>query len=205
MRARGLAAGLVLVLGATAQSSSLATPPLAEVHVSAYDQGAFDLFSPSRITVRRGGTVTFDFDGPSSHTATDGTGMDLFDSGVVHAGGPSLSYIYRAAGAYAFVCTLHPEMSGQVRVPITAAPPQGGRARRFTVRWAAGVAEGGSVYDVQLRRPEGPWLRWVWGTTTPWTRFVSDAGRGSYRFRARMREPRGSSSAWSDPDVITVG
>ncbi len=98
VRTTVIAVGMTLVLGGVAPSTSLAGQPASDVHVSAYDHGFYDAFDPSLVVLARGGTVTFDFDGPDHHTATDGTGMDLYDSGVVDGGGPSFSYTYRAAG-----------------------------------------------------------------------------------------------------------
>ncbi|MGZ8566404.1 MAG: cupredoxin domain-containing protein [Actinomycetota bacterium] len=205
MRTKVMAVGMTLVLGAAAPSTSFAGQPSSDEHVSAYNHGFYDAFDPTTVVLARGGTVTFHFDGPDHHTATDGTGMDLYDSGVVDEGGPSFSYTYQAAGGYRFVCTLHSEMSGQVRVPLTVWPPKGPRRERFTVRWAAAVAESGFVYDVQIRRPGEGWRRWVWATGTRSTTFLQDGGRGRYRFRARMRQlGTGGSSGWSNPDRIEV-
>ncbi len=96
-------------------------------------------------------------------------------------------------------------MSGQVRVPLTAWPPKGPRRERFTVRWAAAEAESGFVYDVQIRRAGEGWRRWLWAATTRSATFRQDAGRGSYRFRGRMRQlGTGEASAWSEPDLIEV-
>ncbi|HEY7476891.1 MAG TPA: hypothetical protein VIB62_01515 [Actinomycetota bacterium] len=195
---------VVFVLGVAAPGTGVAAPPSDEVHVSAYDNGFYDLFDPSLVRLARGGTVTFDFDGPSSHTATDGSGMDLYDSGVVPGGGPSFSYVFVAAGSYPVLCTLHPEMSANVFVPVGVWPPRGSPKDRFRVRWAAAVATPGSVYDVQSRRPDGAWRWWLRAVTSKTAIFRPDAGDGTYRFRARMREPGAGTSGWSPTDTIRV-
>ena len=88
---------LVVASGISGQPRAHAsTAPPIEEHVEARD----DYFLPSTVTVKRGGTVAWDFTGLSTHTATDTTGMGLFDSGLVHPGGPSFSYMYVAAGSY---------------------------------------------------------------------------------------------------------
>lgn len=163
-------------------------------------------FDPAAPTIGRGDTVTFDFVGDVTHTATDDTGLELFDSGNVPPGsGPSLSFTYEAAGVYHFVCTPHTGMAGRVSVPMRAAPSTGRRHDAFTLVWASAAATGDHVYDVQIRRPGSAWSTWRSGVTIrsetfePWK-----AGR--YRFRARMRDAAtGGSTRWSPASAISVG
>jgi plastocyanin len=191
-----------LAVGSAGAGGTASPPP--DIHVSAYDVSGFDLFAPSSVRAPRGTTVVFDFDGPSHHTATDGTGMALFDSGLVDEGGPSLSYTYEAAGVYRFVCTLHAEMTGQVSVPVGAWPATGGLGRSFTVRWARAAAPSGFVYDVQIHRPGGVWKPWRTGVTSLVDGFVPDRGAGRYRFRARMWLPGEGRAKWSPVATIAV-
>jgi len=58
--------------------------------------------------------VVFDYVGAQYHTATDSSGLDLYDSGTVSGGGPSTWFTFNAAGGYHFTCTLHPWMGGRV-------------------------------------------------------------------------------------------
>ena len=96
-------------------------------------------FAPGAPTIGRGDTVTFDFVGDITHTATDSSGLELFDSGNVPPGsGPSLSFTYEAAGVYNFVCTPHDGMAGRVSVPMRAAPAAGRRHATFMLVWARG-------------------------------------------------------------------
>jgi plastocyanin len=192
----------VLPVGSEGAGATVGSPP--DIHVSAYDVSGFDLFAPSSIEAPRGTTVVFDFDGPSHHTATDGTGMRLFDSGVVDQGGPSQSYTYEAAGVYRFVCTLHAEMTGQVSVQVGAWPATGGLGRSFTVRWARAASPDGFVYDVQVHRPGGVWKPWHLGVASLVEGFLPDRGAGRYRFRARMRLPGEGRARWSPVATITV-
>jgi plastocyanin len=186
-------------------SLALAVPAsAAEIHVSAYDQGAFDLFAPADVMLAQGDTIVFDFDGPSSHTATDGTGMDLYDSGVVPGGGPSFAYTYVAAGRYAFVCTLHAEMSGVARIPIVVRPSATAPGGTVRVRWATASAATGLVYDVQLRRPGGAWHPWRTAVTARKATFEPGKA-GTFRFRARMRRPGAAAAGWSAAGAVTVG
>ena len=114
----GFAAPVGALPQASATRSSL---PPAEEHVAAFD----DFFLPSLVEIRRGGTVIWDFTGTRSHTATDATGMHLFDSGLVSPGGPSFSYTFPAAGSYAFACTIHVGMGGHIGVPMLVDPAVG--------------------------------------------------------------------------------
>jgi plastocyanin len=173
----------------------------ADVHV---DVGEY-FFAPGTAEVARGGTVVFDFVGGVTHTATDASGLDLYDSGNVPGGGPSFSYTFVAAGEYRFVCSPHPFMGGRVRVPVRAAPARGGRRDSFTVVWAAAAAVGNHVHDVQIRRPGERWSMWRRGRVHRSAPFVPDAGRGRYRFRARVRDVGlGESSRWSPATTIRV-
>jgi plastocyanin len=176
------------------------------VTVSAYDFGAYDLFGPSEIQLRRGGTVTFTFDGPDkSHTATDGTGLALYDSGPVPPGGPDFDATFTAAGTYEVVCTLHAGMQGTVDVPVTAAPASPDRGDTVTVTWASVRSGGPLVHDVQLRKPGGTWTTWR-------DDVVARQGKlevrrlGTWRFRARLeRATTGATSDWSRVATVSVG
>ncbi len=180
---------------ATATRDGGSSAPQAEAHVDARE----DFFYPSIVTVRRGGTVVWEWPGEQTHTATDETGMALFDSGLVPAGGPSYAYTFAAAGSYPYVCTLHEGMDGRVEVPIRAGETEAG-AR---VTWSTGTAPDGYVYDVQSRRQGRTWRIWLEGATDPSGTF--EAGRGSYRFRARLRlTETGAASDWSSPASVKL-
>jgi quinohemoprotein ethanol dehydrogenase len=86
-----------------------------------YDNLVFDgtaqvddyFFSPNRIQVSVGETVTWKNNGPSVHTATDSKGA--WDTGDI-AVGESKSVTFDAAGTYTYNCSPHPWMIGQVIV-----------------------------------------------------------------------------------------
>ena len=171
------------------------------VHV---DVGEF-YFAPASVTLRRGGRVVFDFVGSDTHTATDSSGLELYDSGNVAPGGPSFEFTFPAAGIYPFVCTPHTGMGGRVSVPMRVVPRSGPLRSAFTVVWAASSATGGRVYDVQIRRPGATWDSWRRGVSGRTGSFVAHAGKGVYGFRARMRDPDlGGSSRWSPASRIRV-
>jgi len=185
---------------ATSTSSEPPTPPEG-IHIEVGD----DWFDPTTVTIARGGTAIFDYVGEDHHTATDGSGLELYDSGVVDGGGPSTWFTFTSAGVYRLSCTLHPWMGGRVEVPVRAAPTSVRERTRFTVTWASGAPAAGLVYDVQVRRPGGDWKTWREGVSGTSKTFRPDRGTGVYRFRARLRSPTsGEASLWSLDAEIKV-
>lgn len=162
-------------------------------------------FTPARPTIGRGDTVTFDFVGDVTHTATDSSGLELFDTGnVPPAGGQVLSFTYQAAGVYHFVCTPHAGMAGYVTVPMRAAPATGRRHDAFTLVWAATAATGDQVFDVQVKRPGTAWTTWGSGLTAR-SGVFEPSKTGRFRFRARMRDlGLDAWSKWSPASSIRV-
>ena len=67
---------------------------------------------PETLTVRRGDTIIWTNKDPFPHTVT---APGKFDSHDIPAGG-SWKYVARTAGDYAYICTLHPNMKGMLRV-----------------------------------------------------------------------------------------
>ena len=163
------------------------------------------LFDPATVPLGRGQTVVFDFVGPSHHTATDSSGMELYDSGSVGAGEPSTWFTFPAAGVYRFTCTPHVEMGGRVAIPMRVSPASGGPHRTFHVTWASIAAPEGFVYDVQIQKPGKDWAGWRSGVVGRKTSFTPNAGKGKYRFHARMRSLDGGEALWSAEAVIKVG
>lgn len=80
-------------------------------------------FAPAALTVRAGDTVTWSNSGPSDHTATASDGS--FDTGPLSRG-RSGSHTFTAAGTFAYVCSIHPNMRGTVRVVAAAGGSKGG-------------------------------------------------------------------------------
>ena len=79
-------------------------------------------FGPSQVTILVGGQVTWQNNDKESHTAT---AAGAFDSGVM-APGATFSRTFPTAGAFPFLCLIHPSMTGTVTVlgaPGATAPP----------------------------------------------------------------------------------
>ena len=70
-------------------------------------------FSPAALTITRGDSVIWINKDPYPHTATSEAGG--FDSHEIRPG-KSWKYTARTAGAFAYICTIHPSMKGTLRV-----------------------------------------------------------------------------------------
>ncbi len=70
-------------------------------------------FTPASVTVGVGGTVSWINKGTAVHTVT-GTGA-AFESGLLRTGG-TFQRTFTAAGTYAYLCAVHPQMTGTVVV-----------------------------------------------------------------------------------------
>ena len=70
-------------------------------------------YSPSKITVTKGTTVTFDNKDNAEHTVTADNGS--FDSGTLQLGA-SKTISFSKPGTFAFHCSFHPFMHGTVIV-----------------------------------------------------------------------------------------
>jgi plastocyanin len=102
-----IAAACVCGLFSLAAGASLAAS--AETH-TVLIQGL--KFIPQTLTVKRGDTIVWINKDPFPHTAT---AKGLFDSGSL---GPGESWTHKAVspGEHAYLCTLHPNMKGTLRV-----------------------------------------------------------------------------------------
>ena len=69
-------------------------------------------YEPALITVKKGETVTFVNRDPFPHTVT---AAGKFDSRSILADG-KWTYRAMAAGEYPYICTLHPNMKGTLKV-----------------------------------------------------------------------------------------
>jgi plastocyanin len=101
-----VAAATVGGLVASGAIDSLAAPAGATVTIDGV------AYQPPTLTVKRGQTVTWVNNDPFPHTVT---AAGVFDSHDI-AAGKSWQYTPRKAGEYAYICTLHPNMKGTLKV-----------------------------------------------------------------------------------------
>jgi plastocyanin len=80
-------------------------------------------FSPTEISVDVGDAVSWRNIGTAPHTVTATTGE--FDSGFLTTG-DVFSHTFAQAGVYTFLCTIHPTMTGTVRVAAKDQEAAGG-------------------------------------------------------------------------------
>jgi plastocyanin len=71
-------------------------------------------FNPASVNVKPGGKVTWTNDDSVGHDVTS----DTFESGSPGGidGGSTFSHVFKKAGTYKYVCTVHPGMEGTVKV-----------------------------------------------------------------------------------------
>ena len=105
-----LSLGLVAVLGAGSVAAADQTVTISGL-----------AFSPPSVTVNEGDTVTWTNEDGMPHTATGSGGS--FDTGTL-ADGASAAVTFDTAGTFAYICSIHPTMTGTVIVEAaaTAAP-----------------------------------------------------------------------------------
>ena len=97
-----LISGLLLAVPASAEDASISVPDFK--------------FAPKSATIDVGDTVTWNFQGPTDHTATSDRGQAVkFDSGLLNAG-KSFSFTFTKPGKFTFHCRPHPFMKGSVTV-----------------------------------------------------------------------------------------
>jgi plastocyanin len=161
-----LAVALGLMVLASGALGSTAEAPTRAVTMpgKAYD--------PSHLDVLVGTTVTWKNDDSINHTVTaDG---DAFSSGYVPPGG-SFSFTFATQGHYAFHCTIHTFMRGEVDVfGLVLTGPEGAVAAGRRVVFA-GLAPAGTA-SVALRGPHGDVV-------------VKPRADGSFAVRTAIGEP----------------
>ncbi len=118
------------------------TPP-ANADISVFDFG----FAPANRTVNVGDTVSWANTGVAPHTVTANDGS--FDSGFMFSGDP-FSRRFDAPGAFAYFCSIHPEMVGTITVVGEATgaappPPPEQPAAGSTTPAVSGAAPSGDV------------------------------------------------------------
>jgi plastocyanin len=190
-----LAMAIAILVGA---SPAFATT----VNVTVVD-GAFQ---PNVSKAKQGDTLLWSFAlaNVAAHTATDSSGMGLWDSGS-KSPGETFSFAFSWAGTYPYVCTFHREMVGTIRVPTKAVPASGMLTTVFKITWASAPPPAGFNFDVQIKRPGSAFfVDWKANQTTTRSNFSPDGGTGVYQFRARLQNGTGAAAGYSQPRSITV-
>jgi plastocyanin len=180
-----------LILGGAAQPAGAAT-----VSVNIQNFG----FNPHVVTSSLGGKVTWTQDDVGTHhTVTSDQGF--FGSRLL-ARGQTYTATFPNAGAYGYHCTVHPDMTATVRVPLTAG---GSATAGWTLRWSTlSSTPANRVFDVQIKRPgSNTWAAFHAGTKAR-AAFFNPARTGVYAFRARTDVVHGPRSGWSPAHSVSI-
>jgi len=106
--------GLIYFLRNPAKTPSSGQPQFPEVSsgVQTYDVAVVNFsFSPAALDIKKGDRVVWTNQDSSTHSIS---GND-FESKILNKG-ESFSFTFDSAGAYDYICGIHPYMSGQVLV-----------------------------------------------------------------------------------------
>ena len=106
---RRLAVALVFACGLLQGGASAIGATTAATHTVVIEGFKFE---PETVTVKRGDTVVWVNKDPFEHTATS---KGAFDSRSI-APGKSWKYTPSRVGEYPYLCTLHPNMKGMLKV-----------------------------------------------------------------------------------------
>ncbi len=165
------------------------------------------VFTPKKVTIKIGDTVTWTNNGAVSHTSTGNAPLNLWDSGTVTPGN-SFGFTFFGGGKYPYHCTFHQSlgMTGTVSVKIKASPPSGPQGTVFTITVGTIDDPAPFRYDIQWKRPgDDRWMPLFSIKTKSFTFDSTGQPPGIYRFRSRIRNPNTMVfSDYSVPKAITV-
>jgi plastocyanin len=114
--AAGALAALVIGRAAAGDGTAQAPAPVSSPYVIVIKNFTF---SPSSVTIPVGATVTWKNDDGPAHTVTSTS--PAFDSGNLD-NGQHFTFTFLKAGTYDYVCSYHPNMTGQIVVQAQASP-----------------------------------------------------------------------------------
>jgi plastocyanin len=103
-----------------AAASATPGPKAHKASSTSVSMGDF-FFSPASVTVNVGDTITWHNSGQAPHNATG----DGISTGTINPGG-SGSHTFNSAGTFSYICTIHPQMHGTVRVLSSSGGSGGG-------------------------------------------------------------------------------
>jgi len=110
----GLCAVMTLIPVATQDAGPAAAKTLPRAFVSIKDVNGQYAFSPATLTIHVGTKVVWTNKSSAPHTVT-GTGGWSFSS-AVFGGNHSVSHVFKRAGTYHYMCSIHPYMTAKIVV-----------------------------------------------------------------------------------------
>jgi plastocyanin len=182
----------------------LATAPVAAV-TSVTIQSQAGGFQPASVNAVLGEVVDWDNNDGEDHTTSQRRTLALWSRRMDP--GDSFQFTMRQAGTFPYLCTIHPDMTGKVRVPMTASLDTVGVGEKVVFRVATSTAPSGFRYEIARRRSGGAWKAWksITSKTTSWRPKANAVGGWDFRART-VRISNGGKSAWSpvlDLDVVS--
>jgi plastocyanin len=103
---------MVMPTGTPAALTPTLTPSTPQAQQASVQIKDFQ-FTPSKVTIKVGGTVTWTNEGSSVHTVTADDGS--FDSGDLQKG-KTFSQTFDSTGTFSYHCSIHSSMKAQVVV-----------------------------------------------------------------------------------------
>ncbi|MBW8750111.1 MAG: hypothetical protein JF565_01650 [Propionibacteriales bacterium] len=152
-------------------------------------------FTPALVSVGLGETVTWRFH--ALHTST--SNQRFWDSGERSSGDYVVTFL--DAGTFRYHCSMHPSMTGKVRVPMTASAASAGWKLRWSTRTSTPANR---RFDVRFKRVgASSWTAFRSGTAKRAGSF-HPARAGSYLVRARTSNVGVGHSAWSPALTVRI-
>lgn len=151
-------------------------------------------------TVSPGDQVLWDNEGSFTHNATRAT-FPTWQLTV--PSGDTAGRTFTQAGAFAFKCTIHPSMTGTVKVRVKASPASGTSATTFTITVGTKTADAGSTYVIQRKAPGGSFK--AWKTTTAKSVTFKSSVKGTWAFRSKIvKTASGTGSGFSPAASVSI-
>jgi len=191
MRRTGVVALLAFVL------IGFSAPVAGAADVSIHDFG----FSPKAVRAALSTSVRWQNNGSFTHTATSDV-AGVFNTGHINPGTASTASM-RAAGSFAYHCSIHASMHGTIKVPVSLSSGSVMAHHAVTVTFAAASAPASWRYDVQRRSGSGAWVTIKSGVSSTKLKFTPTHA-GSFSFRARTHAAGGAATGWSPPATVTA-
>jgi trimeric autotransporter adhesin len=86
------------------------------VGAATVDAGSANAFNPAQVDITAGGTVTWNFSGPSDHNVSFATTVSGTPANIGNTSNASVARTFTTAGSFPYQCTLHAGMNGTVIV-----------------------------------------------------------------------------------------
>jgi plastocyanin len=159
-----------------------------------------DFSFKSNPTVSPGDQVSWDNQDGFTHNATR-TSFPTWQLTV--DAGDTAGRTFQQAGAFGYKCTIHPSMTGTVKVRVKASPASGTPSTTFTITVATKAAAAGSTYVIQRKAPGGTFK--AWKTTTAKSVTFKSSVKGTWSFRSKIvKTSSGTGSGFSPSASVTI-